>query len=181
MNHVFICALPTSQEKDARASEIAAIRVHGFGPYTRKSVEKAFRVSLEGSKTLLADLYKEIVTVNPFVLVTDSEITRSLVRIENERCKLNDAFTGRAWLDIGQLAWPFVATGQIQTRTLVGLAKHFGVKWNTASNDSADKCTALMQVYGHMMRRYSTALKGEGFLREAGGESLEEFRKIIGF
>ncbi len=181
MNHVFICASPTSQEKDARASEIAAIRVNGFGPYTRKSVEKAFKVSLTESKTLLSDLYKEIVTTSPFVLVTDSEVTRSLVRIENERCKLTDAFAGRAWFDIGQLAWPFVATKQVSGRALLALATHFGVRCEGKTFDAADRCTTLMQVYGHMMRRYSTALRGEGFFREAGGESLEEFRKIVGF
>lgn len=180
MNHVFIYALPTSQEKDARISEISAVRVSGFGPYRKAHIQTAYTDTNVNAK-LMKELYARIVTPEPFVLVSYSkEITRALLRIENEKTGSEDKFAGRSWLDVNDLAWPLVVSGQLHSRTLEALAAHFGVMLTTHS-DSSDIVTALLSIYGSMMTRYNTALKGESMLREAGGETLQGLRNMLGF
>lgn len=180
MNHVFIYALPTSQDKGARIAEIAAVRAKGFGPYRKDSVQATFHDTNENAK-LLSTMYESMVTPEPFVLVSyNREITRALLRIEQEKSGTEDKFYGRAWLDVSDLSWPLLVSGQVPSRTIETLSKHFGVTIGSHS-DSADIVTALLQIYGSMMRRYATALKGESMVREAGGSTLEGLRNIIGF
>lgn len=186
MNHVFIYALPTSQSKDARMMEISAVRVPGFGPYNRKLIQETFMGHVErdydrNPKALLSQLYKSIITPEPYVLISyNNEVTKALLRIENEKAGLEDCFQGRAWIDVNALAWPMLVSGQVTGRNLEKLSSHFGVTIGKHS-DSADVVTALLQIYGFMMRRYKTALHGESVIREAGGETLSQLRNIIGF
>jgi len=181
MHHIFIYALPTSQEKDARISEIAAVRVPGFGPYKKTHIQEAF-FDTSSNVNLLNELYSRLIpNADPFIMVSYSkEVTRALLRIETEKRGIEDKFSGRAWLDIGDLAWPLLVSGQIKSRSIEALASHFEITVK-ADMDSADTVTALLQIYGNMLRRYSTALKGESMLREAGGETLAGLREIIGF
>ena len=180
MNHVFIYALPTSTGKDARMAEIAAVRVSGFGPYRRTMVQKTFH-DTNVNQNLVADLYRDIVTPEPYVLVTYSkEVTKALLRIENDKNGLEDKFHGRAWVDVHDLSWPLLVSGQVASRTLEALSAHFGVTIDKHS-DSGDIVQALLQVYGLMMVRYNTALRGESMMREAGGETLAGIRNMIGF
>lgn len=182
MDHIFVYARPTDNTKDARISEISAVRFAGYGPYKKSDAREAFTGKAEDdSKGLLAEMRERILPGNPFVVVSYcNEITRSLLRIEYEKCGVDDMFAGRAWIDIQQLAWPLVAGGLIKTRQIAELAKHFGVSIDDSSK-TTEMCSVIVQVYGAMMRRYRTALQGESWMREAGGETLENFRKIIGF
>jgi hypothetical protein len=72
-----------------------------------------------------------------------------------------------------------VDSGLIESRTVEALAQHFGI--GLVSSDPAGICTAMVSVYGHMMQRFRTALTGESFMREMGGETLEGIRKFVGF
>lgn len=180
MNHIFIYALPTSQEKDARILEIAAARVSGFGPYRKTHIQVAYS-DTNSNPDMMKTFYSRIFTSEPFVLVSfQKEITRALLRIENEKLGLEDKFSGRSWLDVSDLAWPLVVSGQLKSRTLEALSTHFGVMLGT-NPDSGDVVTTLLSVYGGMMRRYNTALKGESMLREVGGETLQNVRDMLGF
>lgn len=180
MNHVFIYAQPTSQEKNARMAEVAAVRISGFGPYKRSQVQCTFHET-NANPRLLEELYDAIVTPEPFVFVTHSkEITKGLLRIEAEKLGQSDKFFSRVWLDVNDLAWPLLVSGQVKGRTIETLAKHFGVSLGDHS-DSADIVEGLLQVYGLMMTRYNTALKGESMVREAGGETLAGLRNMMGF
>lgn len=180
MNHVFLYALPTSQEKGARISEISAVRVSGFGPYRKAHIQMTYSDTNVNTQ-MMKELYERMVTPEPFVLVSyQKEITRALLRIENEKTGSVDRFIGRSWLDVNDLAWPLVVSGQLKSRTLEALAAHFGVMLS-AHSDSGDIVTALLSIYGSMMTRYNTALKGESMLREAGGETLQGLRNMLGF
>lgn len=180
MIHIFIYAQSTSSGKDARISEIAAVRVPGFGPYKKEHVQATFH-DTNANPRLLQDLYACMVTSDPFVLVSyNREVTRALLRIENEKTQTEDKFLGRAWLDVSDLSWPLLVSGQVASRNIETLSKHFGVAIGSHS-DSADMVTALLQIYGSMMRRYATALKGESMVREVGGASLANLRDIVGF
>lgn len=180
MNHVFIYAQSTSNEKNARMAEIAAVRVSNFGPYKRADVQESFFENNTNDR-FLDDLYERIITPEPYVLVSYSkEIVKTLLKIEHEHRKTDDKFHGRAWLDLNDLVWPLVVSGQIPNRKLETLSSHFGVSIGNHS-DSSDVVVALMQIYGSLMRRYLTALKGESMIREAGGETLANLRTIIGF
>lgn len=182
MNHVFIYAQPTSQEKDARIAEISAVRVSGFGPYRKHNIQKAYR-DTNVNPPLLNDLYTEIITPEPYILVSyQKEVTRALLRNENEKIGTDDKFFGRSWLDINDLAWPLLVSGLIKSRTLEALAAFFRVEVVLGSNsDTGDIVEALLKIYGSMMRQYNTALKGESIVREAGGETLQSLRDMIGF
>lgn len=180
MNHIFIYAIPTSQEKGARIADIAAVLVNGFGPYKKQHVLKTFR-GTQNDKQLLHMLYENIYVSKPFVLISfQKEITKALLRNEhNENLNVEDKFLGRAWIDLHDLAWPFVISGQLNNRSLEALAKFFSV--NLESDDAAGYVAVIMEIYGFMIRRYMTAIKGESVLREIGGESLQNFRNILGF
>lgn len=180
MNHVFLYAVPTNQTRDARIAEIAAVRIPGFGPYRKEHVQETFHET-NANENFLSELYSRIVTPEPFVIVSYSrEITKALLRIENEKTGSEDKFLGRAWIDVYDLSWPLLVSGQVKSRTIEELAKHFGVT-NRTHWDAADIVTALLQIYGSMMRRYMTALKGERMMRDAGGETLAELRSMWGF
>lgn len=184
MDHIFIYALPTDQSKSARLSEISAVRAPGFGPYHPSKVQHAFTSRVTPAITadaILRNLYSQIDDKKPCVLVSyNAEITKSLIRIEHDAHTLSDPFATRAWIDLKQLAWPMLITGQIADRGIATLATHFGVTLPTIP-DSADVCSATLQIYGLMMRRYQTALKGESFVRDAGGESLQGLREMLKF
>lgn len=191
MIHVFLYALPTNNSKDARIAELAAVRVKGFGPYKKTDIEKAYHgVASEqsvGVSSLLDAVKTQVLPpAGPYILVSYSEITRALIRLEYDRLKLDNPLATRAWTDIYQLVWPLLATNQIQARSIAALSKHFGVTYEAKKGysddgDSADTCTALIQIYGALMRRYRTALAGESVLRDIGGESLEGLRNMMGF
>jgi len=181
MDHIFIYALPTNNTKEARILEISAVRAEGFACRKQDMRETFTGKSESNSRKLLSDMREKIYTSNPFVVVSYcSEITRTLLRNEYANSGLEDMFAGRAWIDINQLAWPLAAGRFIQSRTLDSLCKHFKITLEPQA-DSADICVAMIQIYRGMMQRYRTALSGEEAIREVGGETLENVRKIMGF
>jgi hypothetical protein len=195
MDLLFVCAKPSSSRlKNASLVEIAGVRTNGqIGTIGKSSIRAAFtsKIRLQGEeqsehspfievlrqfKLRLLDSYEDRYAVVAY----HSDILRPILRNECARAgETEELFAGRAWLDISILAWPMADSGLISLRSVEALANHFGVPLE--STDPPDVCTAMVSVYGRMMRRYRTALTGESMLREVGGETLEGIRKIVGF
>ena len=210
MDHIFLSiACSSFNMKEAEIIEIAAVRTIGLvGPINKKtSILAAFTSKVTPKKSVSSDArkianyneieWKESIPFESaisafrdtilrydekYVIITHlSDIVRPLLRAEVERIgKKEELFSGRAWVDVAQLAWPLTFNHMIKSRSLEALSAHFGVTLEP-NQSSADNCTALLNVYNHMMRRYSTALAGEEAVREFGGETLQNIRNMIGF
>lgn len=181
MHHVFVSAVSTTTNKDARIAQMSAVIASGFGPYRKQSIERTYTETNTNPK-LLSDFF-EFLPLQPYVLVSHTEVTRALIRKEIESTGLQQqsaVFASRSWIDVHCLAWPLLVSGQVAKRDIETLSKHFDIPLGTDS-DTADIVTAMLQIYGSIMRRYSTALKGEGIVREVGGPTLAGLRQIIGF
>jgi len=176
MDHIFITIIGDK----GKITEIAGVRTNGdIGEIKKRSVKNAYTASNdEFTFQQMAKGFKEnlIKEDNKYIVVThDVYVTRTLLANEKE-----DLFPGRTWVDIAQLAWPLVFNRTIPNRTLELIAKHFGVTVEL-SKGAAETCTALLKIYGRLMQRYSTALSGEEAIREMGGETLENIRRLVGF
>lgn len=209
MDHLFFIAAPSSfLLKEAEAIELAGVRTTGrldakgnsiLAAYTTRirpdgkvSAEARNEGNYEESGWTNAPSFVEAIAeiksnlIAPFshhyvVVAYRAEFVRPMLRNQCEKAGMTEeVFPGRSWLDIGQLAWPLSYAEQLETRTIRALADHFGIKIRSES-DAADVCTAMVNVYGAMMRRYHTALTGEKAVRELGGETLQGLRRIIGF
>lgn len=210
MDLLFIVGAPSSLHlKDAELIDVALVRVERTtGRVGKKSVQAAFTTRIQPVGEVTEDArklseYSEADWTDGFgfnvalkqlkanvldgfhdrytVIAYRSELLRPILRNECARLGASEeVFAGRAWIDIGQLAWPLVDGGLVPSRDLETLAAYFGVALPSARN-VADMCSAMVSVYAEMMRRYRTALTGEQALREVGGETLEGIRRIIGF
>lgn len=185
MDHIFLMVKASSMKmKEANIIEIASIRTNGqLGSITKRSVLAAFTSDVSDFKSTVKELEKNILDKfdNKYVVVTHiSDITKTLLRNGYEKNNIKtELFDGRAWVDINQLAWPLVASGIIPNRQLQTIAKHFELAYS--ETDSADLCTVLVNIYGHMMRQFKTALIGEEAVRDFGGETFKNIRQMMGF
>lgn len=182
MDHVFVYAAFVSKNNNARITEISAIRTNRLGMLNTKSVVSAFTSKVEEDfKRVLLNFKDSILCGSDKVVVVSHlvEIQKPLLRSECERINEPELFSGRTWIDVSQLAWPLHCNGMINSRSVEDLSKYHGIKYQPT--DTASTCTAIGEIYGHMMRRYKTALTGEEIMRDVGGETLENLRKIVGF
>jgi len=187
VDHVFIYVRPFSLEsKNSSIAEISCVRTNGqVGQTTKRNVIAAFSTKIDDEysfKNAVTNIKKNVVgDSDKFVVVTYlSDYVHTLVRNECRKIEVEELFLGRSWIDVAQLAWPLVSNGMIESRTIEVLSKHFGIKL-LDKEDTADICTAIVGVYGYMMRRYKTALAGEEVIRDIGGETLDSIRKMVGF
>lgn len=210
MDLIFIAGAPSSLNlKDAELIEVALVRAsRTAGRLNRAAVQSAYTTRILPTKEVteaarrLSEYneaeWAQAIDFNAAlrqlranilegfngqytVIAYRSELLRPILRNECSRVGASDEiFAGRAWIDIGQLAWPLVDGGLIPSRDLETLATYFDVGLASPRN-TADMCSAMAAVYSEMMRRYRTALTGEQALRDVGGETLEGIRRIIGF
>lgn len=184
MDHIFVYAKPDK----TWISELSAVRTDGqIGQTTKRHVIAAFTSPIDSNcnfKGAIGMLRNSLLNKqsDKYVVITYlSEVTRAILKSECEKIgEKEEIFAGRAWIDIAQLAWPLAANGMIKSRSIENLAKHFRVSFES-KDDTADVCTAIVAIYGHMMRRYHTALAGEEIMRDVGGDTLENIRKMVGF
>ncbi len=191
MQTLFISVAFESNDDTQWISEIAAARTDGsFGVINSKSVLAAFTTKIASKDSEEGLEFKDAFSmllakcVQPFtdryIVVTHYlQLTHHLLRADCKRADL-PCFEGRTWIDTAQLAWPLSVMGHIPSRRLEDLGKYYGVNVPDRELTPADTCSLTANVYMHMMRRYSLALKGEAVLRDIGGDTLQSLRGMIG-
>jgi hypothetical protein len=140
----------------------------------------------EDFSALIARMKREILDERyskEYVVVAHyPEIERAYLKKEYESKGADEVFNGRMWLSVSQLVWPMVDAQMIPTIAFDEVCSYFGIDRTLGSGLNVEKdCTALVRVFFQLMSRYRTALIVDETVRDFGGGTLENIRKVIGF
>jgi hypothetical protein len=179
-DHVFVKIEVVNRKADA----LAVVRVDRKGKplcsfSDSVSVNEDFSALIDRMKREILDerYSKEYVVVAHY-----PEIERSYLKKEYDTDKTDEVFNGRMWLSVSQLVWPMVEAQMIPTIAFDVICSHFNIDRVAGDMLNVEKdCTALVRIFFELMNRYRSALIVEETVRDIGGSTLENIRKVIGF